>query len=223
MTSQDMKILIVISSILFLCVGFFLGAISIGAVLSNGISDAVINLITNSIVFIGVGAGAYLGLRQISLGVDQIAESTKQAKLDRTVGLISKVEAEYVAFDTDEWLSLIDEYGFLLPIDKIDTKTLESFISEAQKKSCYKDLVTLMNSVGEVFSGIELKVYESNYIFERMHQVFFDLWRYAWPLIVMQREKEKRMHADGQAFYMLDLQDYLINNDDIFVSLPIVK
>jgi len=28
------------------------------------------------------------------------------------------------------------------------------------------------------------------------------------------------MHQDNSAFYMLDLQDYLIKNDDIFVPLP---
>ncbi|MDP3338582.1 MAG: hypothetical protein Q8Q75_08065 [Rhodoferax sp.] len=204
------------------CAGFFLGAIAIGVALSGKVSDAVLNLVSNLLTFVGVGAGAYLGFRQLNVGVSQIAEGTRQATLDRTMHFVSAIEARYRGFDSGAWRKHIDEFNFLLPIANLPKSRIAQFIAHAEKSKEFKEIVELLNLAGEAFHGVEIGVYNEKYVFERSFQFFFDLWRSAWPLIAMEREKERTIFPGAMPTYMLDLENFLRKHDAIFVPLPTV-
>jgi hypothetical protein len=222
MPENQMRTVAFIVALIAGCAGFFIGAIAIGLALSGKASDAVLNLISNLVTFIGVGAGAYLGFRQLNIGVTQIAESARQSTLDRTMHVVSAIEAKYRAFDSDAWRNHIDKFDFLLPIESLPKSRVAQFITHVQAFKEFKDLVELLNLAGEAFHGVEIGLYNQKYVFERGPQFFFDLWRYAWPLIAMEREKERVMFPGVVPTYMLDLENYLRSHDAIFAPLPTI-
>ncbi len=218
-----MRIIIIIVVIIAGCAGFFLGAITIGIALTHKSSDAVLNLIGNLLTFVGVGAGAYLGFRQLNVGVSQIAETARQAAFDRTMRITSQIESKYRAFDSISWRKALDKFSLVLPIENIQKQSLEEFIAHSHSVKEYKELIELLNLTGEVFHGVEIGFYNQKYIFERGYQFFFDVWRWGWPVIQMQREKDKIMFPNSPPSYMIDLENYLRNNDAIFAPLPEIR
>lgn len=220
MSEDHTKIGVILVAIVAGCCGFFLGAIAIGLALSGKASDSVLNLIGNLLTFIGAGAAAYIGFRQLNVGVSQIAESARQSTFERTMQFVSTVEARYRAFDLNSWRHRIDEFDFLLPIEKLPQTRVDEFIESVRPLKEYKEVVALFNLAGEAFNGIELGVYNEQYVIERSFQFFFDLWRIGWPLIAMVRERDKIMFPGVPPAYMLDLENFLRKHDAIFVPLP---
>lgn len=220
MHENNTKTVAILVAIISGCCGFFLGAITIGLALSGQASDAVLNLIGNLLTFVGAGAAAYIGFRQLNVGVSQIAESVRQSTFDRTMQFVSTIEAKYRAIELGSWRKCIHEFDFLLPIEKLPKTRINEFIASAQQLKEYKEVVELLNLASEAFNGIELGVYNERYVVERSFRFFFDLWRISWPLIAMEREREKIMFPETIPAYMLDLENFLRKHDAIFVPLP---
>lgn len=222
MLEDHTKTVAILVAIVAGCCGFFLGAIAIGLALSGKASDAVLNLIGNLLTFVGAGAAAYIGFRQLNVGVSQIAESVRQSTFDRTMQFVSTIEAKYRAIDLGSWRKCIDDFDFLLPIEKLPKTRVNEFISSAQQLKEYKEVVELLNLASEAFNGIELGVYNERYVVERSFRFFSDIWRISWPLIAMERERDKIMFPGTIPAYMLDLENFLRKHDAIFVPIPTI-
>ena len=214
-----MKSIYIVISLLFLCLGFFLGSLSIAFVLPNENSEIIYTIIANIVLLIAASIAGFVGLKQINLGYSQIEQNAKNENLNRTVNILSGISEKYISLNSDAIRLLLEKYDMLLPIDTIKFSKLEQFMAEFQKTEEFHKLMILFTLNTQIQQGIYSGFYEEDIANSQLSQFWDDLWLLGWPVIIMQRRRDK-LSYQGKYYFMKDLETYLEKNSSLYSSLP---